>query len=93
MLVNPEYGNVPVCEPVNEPVNGEVKLLNCNDDDTVPVGNELTTCVELLTVPAGNAVEFNAYDAVVAYDADVPVNALNCVLLDNTPLNLFCIEL
>ena len=60
ILVNPEYGNVPVCDPVNDPVNGEVKLLNCNDDDTVPVGNELTTCVELLIVPAGNAVEFNA---------------------------------
>mgnify|MGYP003347961329 CR=1 FL=1 len=62
-----------MCEPVNEPVNGDVKLLNCSDDDIVPDGNAATTCVELLTVPAGNAVEFNAYDAVVAYDALVIV--------------------
>lgn len=32
-----------------------------------------------------------AYDAVVANDAEVPTNALNCVELDITPLNLFCI--
>jgi hypothetical protein len=51
--VNPLYGNVPVCEPVNEPVNGSVNVLNCVDDDMVFIGNAATTCVELDTIPVG----------------------------------------
>ena len=66
--VSPEYGNVPVWEPVNDPVNGAVSEVNCADEDivfegkaattwveldTVPVGNNVVTCVELDTIPDG----------------------------------------
>ena len=64
-----------MCEPVNEPVNGDVKLLNCSDEDIVPDGNAATTCAELLIVPAGTDAAFNAYDAVVVYDDDTTLLA------------------
>ena len=34
--VNPLYGNVPVCDPVNDPVNGSVYVLNCVDEEITP---------------------------------------------------------
>ena len=55
----------------------------CDDAVTQP-----GYCAELDTVPAG-IVAFVANDAVRAYDADVLDNALNCVELEITPLNLF----
>ena len=54
-LVNPEYGNVPVCDPVNDPVNGAVSEVNCVDDEIVFAGSDATTCVELDTVPVGKS--------------------------------------
>ena len=49
MPVNPDPS--PVNDPVNEPVNGSVNVLNCVEEDTVPVGSSGVTCVELDTIP------------------------------------------
>jgi hypothetical protein len=54
--VNPEYGNVPVCDPVNDPVNESVNVLNCVDDDIVPVGTADTAFNAKLAVNANEAV-------------------------------------
>ena len=69
---------VPVNDPVKEPVNGSVILLNCVDDEIVPAA-----------APPADAT----YEAVSAKDAEVPVNALNCAELLTTSLNLLVIEL
>jgi hypothetical protein len=44
----------------------------------VLVNTPVLICKELLTIPVGNIVGAN--------DAEVPVNALNCVELDKIPV-------
>ena len=67
-------------------------LVPNNDPVSEPLNEPVLICVELDTVPAGKFVEFNAYDAVVAYDALVIVPFSDPV---NDPLNdpvLICVE-
>jgi hypothetical protein len=51
ILVKLAYGNVPVCDPLNDPENGSVKVLNCVDEETVPPGSNGATCADAETTP------------------------------------------